>query len=868
MREIVISQGWQLKPREPSQVGQRAKAAEFSEETGWIAAQVPGTAYEALWQAGRIGSPYNHATLSGAAWIHESDFLYRCRFDLPPDFRVEDGQAVQLLCEGLDTVATVWLNGIEILHSDNMFVPHRITLPESGMLRRRDNDLWLLFQAPLRSAQAVEAIHGKRPVWNGDTSRVYLRKAQYQFGWDFSPTVLTAGPWQPIRLQITRARLSDVSCPLSVAADLRTARLALAVEIEAASESADPYEVVAQLYAPDGTLLGERSYPLLATPQGTVHDVFDIDEPALWWPRGHGEQPLYTLKVELYWAAMEGLRRLCDRRELRLGARRLRLVEERLPDGENFYFEINNRPIFCGGANWIPADVLPTRVSKERYARLLDEAVAGELTMLRVWGGGIYETDAFYDLCDERGLLIWQDFGFACGLYPALPEFQESVAREATSAVKRLRHHPSLVIWAGNNEDYSIAQSVGVYAGPSEPIPDPGPSSLTAPRFDGRALYEGVLPTVCETHDPSRPYWRGSPYSRHHVDSGAPSEGDRHIWDVWHGAMRDYQDYGALIGRFASEFGMQAVPERSVVEPALAPEAVDPVTLRRLNYGQDGPERIGKYIERNLPVTPHPGTDGYLYLSQVNQAEAMAYAVRIFRRRFDADRRCSGALVWQLDDCWPSVSWSLLGYCNEGETPRRKPSFYSVRRELMPWVLGLSPVAGGTGVEVWVVAPDRQSDELGDAPLSIRLRAFRPDGTLHGQQEQPCQLVGNQSNELGVVLGEPTDGPLIYGAQLVATTESGEQVLARAVLWPQPLKNLLAEAALRDPGLQLRRDGDRVELRVQRPAKAVLVRATDDRVLGWSDNLVDLLPDEPLTLEAPGSAGVALSVRSLFVGGA
>lgn len=867
MRDFVISQGWQLKPREPSQIGQRATAAEFSDERGWLEASVPGTVYEALWRAGRIGSPYNLAALKEAAWIHEADFLYRCRFDLPADFRVEDGQAVQLLCEGLDTVATVWLNGIEVLHSDNMFVPQRVIVPDSGMLRRRDNDLWLLFQAPLRSAQASEALHGKRPVWNGDHSRVYLRKAQYQFGWDFSPTVLTQGPWQPIRLQIARARLSEIACPLSVAADLRTARLALALAVEAASERADQYEVVVQLHSPDGALHSERSYPLVAAPQGSIRDVIDIEEPALWWPRGHGGQPLYTLRVELYWVAMEGVRRLCDSRTLRLGARRLRLVEERLPDGENFYFEINNRPIFCGGANWIPADVLPSRVSAERYTRLLDEAVAAEMTMLRVWGGGIYETDVFYDLCDERGLLIWQDFGFACGLYPALPEFIDSVTREATVAVQRLRHHPSLVVWAGNNEDYSIAQSVGVYHGPSEPIPAPGPSSLASPRFDGRVLYEQVLPAVCESHDPSRPYWRGSPYSRHHVDSGAPSEGDRHIWDVWHGAMRDYQDYGQLIGRFASEFGMQAVPEPQVVAPALSPAPLDETALRQLNYGQDGPERIGKYIDRNLPRALQPGADGYIYLSQVNQAEAMAYAVRTFRRSFDHSRRCSGALVWQIDDCWPSVSWSLLGFCNEGEQPCRKPSFYSVRRELLPWVLGLQPSVAGSGVEVWVGAPDLHSDELGDSQLSLRLRAFRPDGSLHAQHEQPCTVVGNQTCELGSIAVESATGPLIYGAQLVSLAPTGEQVLARAVLWPQPLKQLEAELALRDPGLQLRRDGDRVELQVARPAKAVLLRATEGRQLAWSDNLVDLLPDEPLTLEAPGLAGLSLQVRSLFGGG-
>ncbi|MBL9004716.1 MAG: hypothetical protein JNJ46_10740 [Myxococcales bacterium] len=864
MRQVEISKGWQVKGRDRARVGQKAQPEEWSGETGWVAAPVPGTVHEALWQAGQIGSPYQLASLRQAAWIAESDFLYRCRFDLPSDFRLDGADAVSLCCQGLDTVATLWLNGVELLHSDNMFIPQSVTLPEGGLLRRRDNELWLLFESALRVGQAREAQYGKRPVWNGDPSRVYLRKAQYQYGWDFSPTVLSLGPWKPIQLLAYSARLGEVSCPLSVAPDLQTARLSLSVATEFVREIPAGAVLRMRLRDSASTLVCERLYPLVGG--AVVRDAIDIEQPALWWPRGHGEQPLYELCLELFATAPASEATPLDARRLRLGARRLRLVEERLPDGENFYIEVNNRPIFCGGANWIPADVLPTRISQDRLAALLDEAVASEMTMLRVWGGGLYESDAFYDLCDERGLLVWQDFGFACGLYPAHPELSDSVAAEARAAVQRLRHHPSLVLWAGNNEDYAIAQSVGAYRGPRDARVAPGPSSLSSPRFDGRVLYEQVLARVCEAEDPSRPYWRGSPYSRHHADPNVGSEGDRHIWDVWHGAMRDYQDYGQIAGRFASEFGMQAVPDLAIARRCLAPKAVDEAALRDLNYGQEGPERIAKYIGRNLPSAPHAGVAGYVYLTQVNQAEAMAYAVRAFRRGFDATRRCSGALVWQLNDCWPSVSWSLLGFCDEGERPRRKASFYAVRRELLPWIVGLAPGTSPHSVAVWVGAPPLSAVEQGRLQVSVRLRAFGVDGSLHDAQEHLCAISGNQTTELGTITLAAATGPLVVGVQLIGIEEGHEQVLARAVLWPQPLRSLSEHAALSDPGLLVRRFADRVELSVQRPAKAVLLSTEGEIPVAFFDNLVDLLPDEPLAIEAPGLGDQPLIVRSLFGG--
>ena len=618
------------------------------------------------------------------------------------------------------------------------------------------------------------------------------------------------------------------------------------------------------------------------TRQGKPYCELRLADPELWWPRIYGAQPLYTLR-----ATLSRGEELLDTRMLRLGVRRLRLLQEPLPGGgESFCFEINNEAIFCGGANWIPADLLNPRVTREHYEALLHEAAAAEMTMLRVWGGGIYEDDTFYDLCDELGILVFQDFMFACGMYPGDDRFAASIKAEATAAVRRLRHHPSLVLWAGNNEDYSIAQSTQSYDGPQTAIP-------TAPaadepdykaRFDGRRLYEQVLPEVVAAHDrgpsgPSRPYWPGSPYSRHSADPNAREEGDRHIWEVWHSPLRPYQDYPLLAGRFVSEFGMQAVPSRPTLARALAavgagPEALPELSkdaLALLNKGQDGPARIGHYIEQNLP--PPRNFDEYLYATQLIQAEALLHAVRGFRRGFgrDGNRAISGALVWQLDDCWPGVSWAMLEHLDaeavrRGHGVRRKPSFYAVRRELLPLAVAMTRSASGPGldephaVEVWAAQSAGQTREA-----RLVVRAFTLTGEQVFRSEQAVRLFANQVTELG--LQQLPAGALDVGAQLF----SGETLLARAVLWPQPLRAL----PLLDPELTLElpageRTRDRpsrtgvqaLRLRTRRPAKAVLLAAGEQA--RFSDNLLDLLPDEEMLIEAEDLGAAPLRAVSLY----
>lgn len=887
MRELLLSSGWQVKAV-PTVIDPLTAARD---DEGWVAASVPGLAHEALWAAGRLPDPYlarSHTPRDPR--LDESfgmDFLYRCRFDAPP-WLLADPAAPRLCCDGLDTVATVFLNGTLVLRSDNMFVPRRAAI--GPLLRPTDNELLILFESALRTGRERQARAGERPVWNGDPSRVYVRKAQVHYGWDFGPALLSAGPWRPVRLCARPYRVSDVHAVPEVAPDHRSARIPIVVHVEAqadAAADAAPCELHLTLRAPGGERIQHRQARIEAR-GGTIGDELRLAEPSLWWPRGYGSQALYTLEVTLQQRG-----EVLDTRTLRLGLRRLRLVEEPLgpgprvsPDdtGESFYFEVNGQPIFCGGANWIPADLLTTRVTPARIAALLDEAVAANMTMLRVWGGGLYEDDAFYDRCDELGLLVFQDFLFACGMYPAHDWFRSSVTEEATAAARRLRHHACLALWAGNNEDYAIAQSNSAYGGPASDLPAPaGPGERA--RFDGRRLYEETLPAALRATDAGpdgelhHPYWPGSPYSRTSSDPNDPHQGDRHIWEVWHQPMRDYQEYPALCGRFVSEFGMQAVPSRATLRRALGREtdALTVEMLALLNNGQDGPARIARYIERNLPAPRPDDVDGYLYATQLIQAESVAYAVRGFRRRFGPPGRlvCGGALVWQLNDLWPGVSWALLEHYSAedlaaGRPVRRKPAFYALRRELAPLALGLSP--SDEGAAVWAVrqgsapcAPGEPARELG---AELRLRAFTVDGTQRLDRAYAVTLRQNQVTELCELplppgaLTATSSEPLIVGAELVC----GGEIAARAVLWPQPLKAL----PLRPPELAISVEGDAVTVRAGRPAKGVLLAVAgrdgtgDDSPPRWQDNLLDLVPGHELRLAAPGLGGRPVAARSLF----
>lgn len=820
MQQWTLATGWELKERDP----ERPLDADFTTESDWLPASSPGTVHQDLLAAGRIPDPFIGLNENDVQWIGERDWLYHCRFDLPPD--VAEPQTIALCCDGLDTFATVWLNGARILVSDNMFVPQRVNV--ASLLQPGRNELRILFESALRIGKQREAEYGQMRVWNGDPSRVYVRKAQYHYGWDWGPCLMTAGPWRDIRIESYDARIADVHCPAEVAADLRSARLPIVVEIESATVVSGDLAVHLAVVDPDDQIVAEARVPVS---DSRIEHSFMIDAPQLWWPRGYGAQDRYRIVASLQQAATE-----LDRQERRIGLRRLRLVQEPLHDepGTTFLFEINNTPIFCGGANWIPADSFLPRITPERYREQLQLAADANMVMLRVWGGGIYEDDVFYDLCDELGLLVWQDFMFACGMYPAYPAFQASVRAEADAAIRRLRHHPSIALWCGNNEDYQIAESLNAYDSRFT-------GDFTTTAFPAREIYERRLPDICARLDPTRPYWPGSAYGGETVTD--QTVGDRHTWDVWHGQMANYHDYPRYEGRFVSEFGMQALPAPATIA-SFAPPAeryAESRTLEHHNKAEGGLRRIAVYLSDTLR-TPND-FPSYIYATQFVQAEALAAAYRGWRRRWAGPGHyaVAGALVWQLNDCWPVTSWAIID-----DALRPKPAYYVIKRDLAPLAVGLD--RSTDGVAAWVVngTTEQRSGEL-------EIRVWSLDGERRAAEQQSVTLVPNQTTELGA-LRLDAGAEAVIGARLIVDGA----VVARAVSWPEPFKYL----TLPDPEIAVTRlDDERLQITAKRPAKGVWLEAGDD--VRWSDNMLDLLPDDEQIVVARGLGTATLQVRSL-----
>ncbi|MCC7206299.1 MAG: glycoside hydrolase family 2 protein, partial [Anaerolineae bacterium] len=387
-----IHAGWRFKQRDPA----RRIEDDFQSGTGWRPASVPGTVHQDLMAAGLIPDPFAGLNERAVQWVGEADWLYRTTFEVSQP----DAERIDLHFAGLDTFARVWINGRLALAADNMFIPWRVRA--KAFLRPGLNDLWVLFESAWARGKALEADYGVMKVWNTDASRVYVRKAQYHYGWDWGPMLLTAGLWRPVWLEAYSARFEDLECRVDVAPDLAAARVMVRPTVEGEADA-----VAVSLVDPAGAVIASAECP----PDGSV--AFDVAAPQLWYPRLYGSQPLYRVQAELRRAGQP-----LDAASKRIGLRRLRLVREPVEGepGASFYFEVNNTPIFCGGANWIPADSFPPRLTPDRYRAWLERAANAHMNMLRIWGGGYYEDPAFYDACDELGILVWQDFMFGCGL--------------------------------------------------------------------------------------------------------------------------------------------------------------------------------------------------------------------------------------------------------------------------------------------------------------------------------------------------------------------------------------------------------------------------------------------------------------------
>jgi beta-mannosidase len=679
----------------------------------WLPATVPGVIHTDLLAAGAIPDPFYRDNEKQVLWVGEADWLYRRQFDAPADFLRHDH--VVLRCAGLDTLATIWLNGQEIGRADNMF--HAWEFNARPFLRPGENEIEIRFDSALRYGQARLAeryIHS----WSTEDHKLpggnYVRKAQCHFGWDWGPQLVTCGIWRDIELLAwDSARLVD----LHIRQDHRqpgTVGLAVRATLEGKTAVSRQLHIRLSL---DGELVAAAEGEIVGE-MAVFH--LPIANPQLWWPNGLGKQPLYLIDVEV--RGENG--RFLDRWQQRIGLRTLELVRQKDQWGESFHFACNGVPFFAKGANWIPADSFITRLTDERYADLLGAAAAAHMNMLRVWGGGIYEQPILYDLCDELGICVWQDFMFGCATYPTFDDaFMANVLGEAAMVVRQLRHHACLALWCGNNElEQGLVQDSW----------NPWAMSWA----DYGKLFDDQLPKLVAKLDPDTAYWPSSPHTPYddRRDWNDPRWGDAHIWDVWHG-MKPFEFYYTCFHRFNSEFGFQSFPEPQMVRRFALPEEEN-ITSYVMEYHQRSPSGNSKIMHYLLEWFRLPTSfDMTLWLSQILQGMAVKHAVEHWRRTMP---RGMGTLYWQLNDCWPGPSWSSLDY--DG---RWKALHYLARHFYAPLLLSAVPDGEAGAVAVYVT-----NDHLQQLAGEVRWLATTAQGEMVAEGRETAVILPNQNTPI------------------------------------------------------------------------------------------------------------------------
>jgi beta-mannosidase len=653
---------------------------------GWILlhegselpAAVPGCVHTDLLAAGVIPDPFLGRNETEVAWVGRREWTYETQLRAGSGHSAHE--QTDLVFEGLDTAAEVRLDGRLLGRTRNMHRSYRFDV--TGLEGR----LSVRFASAYAEAEAVRGKLGERPAAYQEPFQ-YIRKMACSFGWDWGPTLVTAGIWRPARLEHwSTARIARVRPLVTVDVEQGLGVVELAVEVERTRVEAS--------LAVQATVGGVRVRASLDGASGVVR--LEVPDVRLWWPRGYGEQPLYDVELTLLHGddVLDVWRR-------RVGFRTVELDRSADEHGTGFTFVVNGERLFARGVNWIPDDVFPSRITRERYRERLAQAAGAGVDLVRIWGGGIYESSDFYDACDELGLLVWQDFPFACAAYPEEQPLRGEVEAEARENVVRLMPHPSLVLWNGNNENLWGFR-------------DWGWEERLAGDSWGEGYYLGVLPRVVAELDPTRPYTAGSPWSgsweRHPND---PAHGTQHSWEVWN--REDYAEYRREVPRFMAEFGWQAPPAYATLRRALPGEELVPDSPGMLHHqkADDGNGKLRRGLERHF-VFPEGDFDRWHYLTQVNQARAVATGIEHWRSHWPV---CAGTVVWQLNDCWPVTSWAAI----DGDG-REKPLYHELRRlyaDRLLTVQGRAVAAVNQGPDVWAGA--------------VRLRRMSVEGAVIGE---------------------------------------------------------------------------------------------------------------------------------------
>ncbi|WP_055109205.1 beta-mannosidase [Paenibacillus ihumii] len=801
------------------------------DETDWHSAEVPGTVHTDLLRHGLIPDPFFGTNEHDLQWIDKKDWEYKSSFELSSRWR--ELRRIELVFDGLDTYADVYVNGKHVLSADNMFRAWRVDVQE--LLQAGSNEVLVRFRSPIEEdLPKLEKLGHDLPATNDQSElgglgerrvSIFARKAPYHYGWDWGPRFVTSGIWREVRLEGWSAPIIRDLYIRQDEVNLDKARLTAVVEVEAVSSWQGRLRVGTE------EMSWEQEVALKPGLQTLTLDM-EIAAPRLWWCRGLGSPSMYT-----FHAALQQGEEIVSERAVRTGLRSIELVREKDQAGASFYFRLNGVRVFMKGANHIPNDSFTTEVTRERYRHEIASAAESNMNMLRVWGGGIYEEDAFYELCDEYGLLVWQDFMFACSMYPGDEAFLSSVAAEAEYNIRRLRNHPSIALWCGNNEIDSAWAHYAWNTGWGWKEKYDSAKLRDKIWADYEAVFHRILPEAVQKWAPGTDYWPSSPLRSLTGDENQHAtqitgEGDVHYWGVWH-AVEPFDNYNQKIGRFMSEYGFQSFPElRTVLKYATEDqlELESKVMLAHQKNGR-GNQLIKEYMSQYLPEPRD--FKSFLYMSQLLQAQAIQTAIEAHRRN---KPYCMGTLYWQMNDCWPVASWAGMDYYG-----RWKALQYTVRRSFRDVMISIDDTKDGE------VAVHLVSDRRGPFAGVLRLRLYDFAGRLLHEMSQEAAVGADAADVVLRVqtsewLGGHDPKRVVLLAQLEedgATLDSKPYYFEtfREIDWPEA--SITVEEV---PGSE----GTSFMLRTDALARQVWLSTEEEGI--FSDNFFDLIPGVPHTV--------------------
>jgi beta-mannosidase len=798
--DIVISEGWEFWQVAPPN----------SDGGVWRPAKVPGDVHLDLLRNKLIPDPFYRDNEAKLQWIEVASWEYRTTINITPE--TLKNRNLELVFDGLDAYAEVFLNGSQVLVANNMFRIWRVNV--KPVLHAGANQLRVVFPSPdTAAAQAASA-----DPWRLKThveEKTYIRKAAYEYGWDWGPTFVTSGVWRPVHLEAWEgARISDLHIRQL---DVTTAVAHLNGEVEVTATENATAEVSIR-YSQGGKPGASTRNVSLHVGVNHIDLPLEIAKPDLWYPAGYGAQPLYTFTAEVKTKGQ-----VEDHRAVTTGLRSVVLRRDLDKWGRSFEFVVNGIPVFGKGADVIPFDSFPNRVTEENYRRILQSAKDANMNMLRLWGGGYYESEEFYKLCDELGIMVWQDFMFGNDWQPGLYSWKLNVAAEIEDQVKRLRDHPSIVIWSGNNETEEAISWSGRQQLPAD--------VRVQMWQDYVSTFSGVIPSVVEKLDPQRPYWPSSPSADYEETSPTYQAGDAHIWDVWHGRV-PFSTYEQHHARFVTEYGFQSFPEMKTIEAFTSPEdrtgIFTPVMLAH-QKNNEGNSLIQDYLLKDYPAPKDFAS--FLYVSQVLQAEGIKIGAEHLRR---SRPETMGSIFWQLNDCWPVASWSSIDYYG-----RWKALQYYARRFYAPVLV--SPHVEDGILKTYIV-----SDKVQPVSGQLRVRIVDFDGKVVKEALQPVNVPALSSqvywqrplSDLGGADSTDTTSVFVI-AELVVDGKS----ISRNLIYLVPTKQVILPEAHISTELTQRADG--LHLKLSSPVLARSVYVTFGPTSAeLSDNYFDLLPGE------------------------